>query len=85
VVNISEKYFMKEVITLSRPLWHRKVLVKIWPARHFLARMTRWPFFGWLIKRLLFEGDYLTFLPSEEAVRKKRESGAARCGGGPFY
>jgi len=61
------------LIPFSKPLWHRKILVKIWPTRHFLVRMTRWPFFGWLFKRLLFEGDYLTFLPSEQALAKKEK------------
>jgi ferredoxin len=72
-MNSSKNIVKKEGVTLSRPLWHRKVIVKIWPARHFLARMTKWPFFGWLIKRLLFEGDHLTFLPSEEAVSRNEK------------
>lgn len=57
----------------SRPLWHRKLLVKIWPARHRLALMTKWPVIGWLFRKLLFEGDFLTFLPSEKALPKNEK------------
>lgn len=45
----------------------------MWPARHYIAAMTRWPMIGWLIKKALFEGDYLTFLPSEEALQKNKK------------
>lgn len=45
----------------------------MWPARHYIAAMTKWPMIGWLIKKALFEGDYLTFLPSEEALQKKEK------------
>lgn len=61
------------MITLGRPLWHRKLIVRIWPARHAVARMTRWPVTRWLIRRLLFEGDYLTFLPDEQAVQRREK------------
>ncbi len=61
------------MIFVGRPLWYRKAIVKMWPARHFFARMTRWPLIGWLMKRLLFEGDYLTFLPNEKAVEKNEK------------
>lgn len=59
------------MISFSRPLWHRKLILKMWPARHYIASMTKWPVIGWLMKKALFEGDYLTFLPSEEALGKK--------------
>jgi len=45
----------------------------MWPTRHCLAAMTKWPVLGRLIKKVLFEGDYLTFLPSEEALQKKQK------------
>ncbi len=60
-------------IVFSRPLWQRQLIIKMWPARRFIAAMTRWPLFGWLIKRILFEGDYLTFLPSEESLKKRQK------------
>lgn len=45
----------------------------MWPARFFLAGLTKLPFFGWLIRKVLFEGDYLTFLPSDDALKKKEK------------
>lgn len=59
------------MIVFSRSLWQRKLIVKMWPARRYFAAMTKWPLVGWLMKRFLFEGDFLTFLPSEEALQKK--------------
>ncbi len=55
----------------SRSLRQRKLILKLWPARRYFAAMTKWPLLGRLMKKILFEGDYLTFLPNEEALQKK--------------
>jgi ferredoxin len=54
-------------------MWHRKMITKLWPTRHAVAGLTRWPLAGWLIRRLVFDGDFMTFLPSEEAARRREK------------
>ena len=49
---------------MGRPVWQRKIIVWLWPARFVAARVTRFPVIGWLIKRFFFDGDYIAYLPS---------------------
>ncbi len=58
---------------MGRPVWQRTLLVKLWPARHFLVWLSGFAPVKRLIRRWYFERDYMVFMPREEAVERKEK------------
>jgi len=55
---------------MSRPLWYLKLIKKIYSTRFFFARLSHVPPFGALADHLLFRGDRLFLLPTDQVVRR---------------
>jgi ferredoxin len=49
---------------MGRPIWFVNLIKRAFPGRFFLARTTRIDPIGRLVKHLFFEGDELSYLPS---------------------
>lgn len=58
---------------MGRPLWQRKLIVRLWPARFFAARLTRLPLLGWVIKKFFFDGDYMAYLPNRQSQNSRKK------------
>ncbi|MGD9404030.1 MAG: 4Fe-4S binding protein [Anaerolineae bacterium] len=54
---------------MSRPQWIVTLLKMTFPSRALAARATHLPLLGSVIDRWLFDGDYLIYLPSDDAFR----------------
>jgi NAD-dependent dihydropyrimidine dehydrogenase PreA subunit len=53
---------------MSNPVWFEKFLIKTFPQRFIMAKMTKLPLMGRLADRLLFWGDDVVYLPKDQTV-----------------
>lgn len=53
---------------MARPMWMIKLLMKTFPMRGGIAKMTRYPLVGKLVDGMLFEGDDIVYLARDEVV-----------------
>lgn len=53
---------------MARPMWVIKLLMKTFPRRNGIAKMTRYPLLGRLVNRALFDGDDIIYLPRDRVV-----------------
>jgi len=56
-----------------RPIWFVKLLKKTFPNIIFIAKLTKFPFIGKLIETLMFQDDYLIFLPRDRVIDINKE------------
>jgi ferredoxin len=56
---------------MSRPVWFVDLIVKLFPTRFGLARLTHLPVIGYAIDGLFFEGDDLIYLPGDSSINKQ--------------
>ncbi|MHA1145860.1 MAG: DUF362 domain-containing protein [Candidatus Helarchaeota archaeon] len=54
---------------MARPLWFVELLKKLFRTRHFLARLTKVPILGSMMKMMIFEGDHLVCLPKDHLIQ----------------
>jgi ferredoxin len=54
---------------MARPLWFVELIKKPFPQRFLLAGMTKLPLVGRLVDHLLFEGDGVFYLPSDQVIQ----------------
>jgi hypothetical protein len=54
---------------MARPLWFVELIKKPFPQRFLLAEMTKVPLLGSLVDHLLFEGDDIVYLPSDQVIQ----------------
>lgn len=54
---------------MARPLWFVKLIKHFFPSRFFLAKLTKIPLIGRLIKYLMFEGDKIIYLPKDKTIQ----------------
>ena len=64
---ICETYLINEknVISMAHPMWLIKLIIKSFPNRFTIAKMSRIPGIGNIIDKLLFEDDDIIYLPHE--------------------
>ena len=53
---------------MARPMWVIRMIMRAFPQRFFLAKMTNVPLIGDIIDGMLFEGDDIIYLPSDKAI-----------------
>lgn len=53
---------------MARPMWMIELLMKTFPKRSGIAKMTRYPLVGRLVDRMLFDGDDIIYLAKDDAV-----------------
>lgn len=53
---------------MARPMWMIKLLMKAFPKRSGVAKMTRYPLVGRLVDSMLFDGDDIIYLARDEVV-----------------
>jgi ferredoxin len=53
---------------MARPMWMIKLLMKTFPKRGGLAKMTRYPLVGRLVDSMLFDGDEIIYLARDEVI-----------------
>jgi len=56
-----------------RPIWFVKLLKKTFPNVIFIAKLTKFPLVGKLIEILMFQDDYLIFLPRDRVININKE------------
>jgi ferredoxin len=54
---------------MSRPVWFVNFLIKVYPTRHSLAKLTNIPVIGALVDYLVFRGDDLFILPKDKTIQ----------------
>jgi hypothetical protein len=53
---------------MARPMWVIRMIMRAFPYRFLLAKMTNVPLIGGIIDGMLFEGDDIIYLPSDRAI-----------------
>jgi len=53
---------------MARPMWVIRMIMRAFPQRFLLAKMTNVPLIGDIIDGMLFEGDDIIYLPSDKAI-----------------
>ena len=53
---------------MSRPVWLVALIKKTFPNRFAVARVTRWPLIGEIIRRWIADGDDLIYLPRDGVI-----------------
>ncbi|NHJ48108.1 MAG: 4Fe-4S dicluster domain-containing protein [Asgard group archaeon] len=56
---------------MARPKWFIKLLIKSFPMRFLLAKLTRIPGLRYLIDNLLFKDDDIYFIPKDSSINYK--------------
>ena len=49
-----------------------KFLKRSFPHRFVIAKLSRWPFFGGVIDRALFENDGMIYLPKDQVIQMNK-------------
>jgi len=57
---------------MARPMWYIKLIMKAFPQRFLIAKMTRLPVIGNIIDGMLFEGDDIIYLPQDKVIEVNR-------------
>lgn len=53
---------------MAHPIWVVKLIMKGFPRRFALAGLTKWPIFGPMLEKALFENDEMIYLPKDASV-----------------
>ncbi len=56
---------------MAHPMWVINLIMKGFPMRFALARLSRWPLLGSLLEKALFEDDEMIYLPKDASVELK--------------
>lgn len=63
------------VAVLARPMLVIKLIMKAFPGRFLIAKMTRLPLIGGIIDGMLFEDDDIIYLPQDGAIEVNKSFG----------
>ncbi len=56
---------------MGAPLWMVQLLKKTFPNRRIIALLTKVPIIGRIVDKLLFDGDYIIYLPKDNVIEIK--------------
>lgn len=60
--------YIRWMISMAHPAWVIRLIMKGFPKRFSIARLSRWPLIGAIIERALFENDDMICLPEDSSV-----------------